>query len=707
MTMYTITLINNEHLTENVQSIVNYLGIDNCFSTLYNFYNKYNLKTRNISFVDYYPRAIDKKINSIFENALTKHLADDIIKSSFNIIEAKLNIIQITYLKTLDFIEDIKESPKLEITSISSLVSDNTKISFVSNSPNTNNGLHAQNKDFENYTLDNTKIFNYQESPENTTYKYNTDDPDIECDIIVIDYGVHGGHENFIINGENICRIDKQPLLPWRLSKLYSFIGRKFIPGDTPEGVAIEDPNFHSYFTPPATPWNTFFYNHGTHVAGIICGNKTGWIRSNKVNLYSIPMLLFYNNLITILIELSILEFQLNKIKNNIKIPTLVNRSYGSNITNNNLLNFSNFTKIYNAPWFSTTIINNQLQFMVNQSLYIYPFLLEIQKKFGIVNVFSGGNDTELQLKWSDNPDNYFNYFIKDDNDNNVYPYLPIFICLKEDLWTIGGTRLSDITYNSTLNINIEINFSLINDILNDNPKNIHKILSKNPPTLIVGSLGIMNQNVFNFLQNQNVGFLSNYILSGFSSFGDELIYASGSNIRSSIAYNDKDELVNNYYNNYQGTSQACPNITGILAKYLTRQYSAFTIDVEKIFMNTNKYIQYYIDDNLRNVYKNLDINKYEYRNSYFYIGLARNNLDNINQIYPLNLGSQNEIYCPVLFYNKDYEITQNIPRQLGTFTFDNITYDGDECTFGTIRTKTFSKEPYVFTLGNYRLEIN
>jgi hypothetical protein len=42
--MYTITLINNEHLTENVQSIVNYLGEDYCFSACYNFYNKYNLK---------------------------------------------------------------------------------------------------------------------------------------------------------------------------------------------------------------------------------------------------------------------------------------------------------------------------------------------------------------------------------------------------------------------------------------------------------------------------------------------------------------------------------------------------------------------------------------------------------------------------------------------------------------------------------------
>ena len=39
-----MSIKNNEGLTEHVLSSVNYLGIDNCFSTLYNFYNKYNLK---------------------------------------------------------------------------------------------------------------------------------------------------------------------------------------------------------------------------------------------------------------------------------------------------------------------------------------------------------------------------------------------------------------------------------------------------------------------------------------------------------------------------------------------------------------------------------------------------------------------------------------------------------------------------------------
>ena len=711
MTNYTITLINNEQLIEHVQSIVNYLVEDNCFSTCYNFYNKYNLKTRDITFREYCPRAIDKKINTIFETPFIKNLAEYIINSSLNEIEAILTETQMSYIKTLEYIEDIRISPKPEIFSRSIHVSDNTKSSFVSNSPNTNNGLQAQNTDFENYTLSSTKIFNYLDSPDNTTYKYNPNDPDIECDIIVIDGGIHGNHQNFIIDGKNICKIDKQTELPWQLSKLYSLIGMVFIPGDTPEGVDIEDPNFISYFNPPQKPYDyiELGYNHGTHVAGINCGVNTGWTRTNKVSLYSIPYCTkkLFTLPFGLLIELSILEFHIKKIINNIKIPTLVNRSYGYTITNSKLLNYSNFTKKYHYPWFFTTIINQKLEFKLqNLQFSKFPFIYQIQKKFGIVNVFAGGNDTELQLKWSDNPDNYFNYFIEDDDYRNVYPYLPIFTCLNDNLWTIGGKRLNDISYDSNINnSNIEINFGLINEILNDNAKNIFKILNKTPSTIIVGAVAALVPDVFNYLKNENVGYLSNYTLSGFSSFGDALIYASGSNIRSSIAYNEKGELVNNYYDIYQGTSMACPNITGILAKYLMKKYSELTINVDKIFMNTNKYLQYYIDDNLKNVFINLNINKFPDRNSYFYKDIQiYNNLQNINQIYPLHTGTQNEIYCPVLCYNKNYVILENIPRQLGSYTFNNITYDGDEWTFGTIRTGTFSKEGDFYRLGNYRL---
>jgi len=705
MKNYIITIINDKNLIKNVQHVVEYLGINNCNSTCYNYLEEYASQSTDTSFNDYCDRAINTKINNTYDNTLTKKLAENIIKDSFTEIESTLTEEQIHYISSLDYITDLIESPLDEPDTLSTHISENTRESFVNNNPNTNNSLQAQNTDFENFKLGNINIFNYLESPENTTFKYNSDDTDIECDIIVIDNGVHGGHENFIINSKNICQIDEQRNLPWQLAKLYRLIGRRFISGNTPEGVSIEDPNFHSYFTPPAVPPNPRRpgYNHGTHVAGTICGINSSWIRSNRVKLYSIPYLLFQTSLIRRVMELSILDFHLNKIRHNDKIPTFVNRSYGSNITNNNLLNFSNFGRTYRPHWFYTRLINNHLQFQIIQSRHIQPFLDEIQKKFGIVNVTSGGNSTELQLKWSDNSDNYFNYYIKD-NDRNIYPYLPRSICLKEEFWTIGGLTLSELNYDSTLNINIVINFSLINKTLDENPINIHRILSKTHATIIVGSLGTMNLAGFNYLQNQNVGFLSNYTLSGFSAFGDALIYASGAPIRSCVAYNDRSERANNFYNSIQGTSMSCPNATGILAKYLTRQYSRFTIDVEKIFMNTSKYIQYYIDDNLRNVYKNLDSNQFPNRNSFFYIGLARNNLNNINQIYPLHRDSNAEIYVPVLYYNKDYEITRNIPKQLATFTYESIKYDGNEWTFGTMRTDIFSKENNYYRVGNYRL---
>jgi len=46
------------------------------------------------------------------------------------------------------------------------------------------------------------KIFNYLESPANTTYNYNHNNVDIECDIIVIDNGINGYHQEFIIEGQ-------------------------------------------------------------------------------------------------------------------------------------------------------------------------------------------------------------------------------------------------------------------------------------------------------------------------------------------------------------------------------------------------------------------------------------------------------------------------------------------------------------------------
>lgn len=39
-------------MTECVCTIIDYLGSEKCFSTYYNYYCKYNLKTRDISFTE-------------------------------------------------------------------------------------------------------------------------------------------------------------------------------------------------------------------------------------------------------------------------------------------------------------------------------------------------------------------------------------------------------------------------------------------------------------------------------------------------------------------------------------------------------------------------------------------------------------------------------------------------------------------------------
>ena len=828
MEIYIIILKENlECMSDHVLTIVDYLGSANCSSTYYNYYRKYNLKTRDISFTDYCPLSIQKKTNNVFKNPLIMSLADDVIISSFNKIEARLSIDQISYLKTLDYIEEIRKSPKIQLTSLSDKVGDNTKSSFVNYNPNTNFGLQAQNKDFENYKLDNIKIFNYLDSPDNTTYKYNFEEINNGyIDIIVIDNGIHGNHQNFIINGVNICKIDEQPRLPWQLSKLYSLAGIEFIPGGTPEGVSSEDPNFVSYFTPPkkSNKENTY-YNHGTYVAGIVCGANTGWIRSNKVSLYSINF--FSQNtkinnelydVLAILLELAILDFHINKINNGNKIPTIVNRSYTNQkdeSPNIQMPGFSNFSKIYHYQNFYTYYdLSNTLNLKKKSD---FPFYLEIQKKFGIVNVFAGGNQTELQLKWSEDTNDYFNYYltnspdILEKNEYYTYPYIPRETCLKEDLWTIGGLKLSELTYQSFShwkNGKININYHLIKTRLNNNRNNIYKIVNEKPPTIIVGGIRMMLKNTVDYLNKENVGFLSNYIIMGYSSFGDALIYSLGSNIRSSWAYNDVNELSNNLYSNQYGTSSATPNITGILSLYLVKLYSNLNMSVDKIMTDTPYYIGNYIDHNLRNVYENLDSTQYPNKNEYFYkdiqlYELQFNKLIKINDIYPLSISPLYKIYCPVLFYDRNfinpppieqntnellsvsskisalvqtptkivlkaknttienytfiitrypkygsiiqvsnsvityipntniqdsfqyvvkegsiisppatviiYNYNQNdiknIPRQLGTFTFSDILFNGNEWTFGTIRTDTFINETEFYRLGNYRLK--
>jgi hypothetical protein len=44
-----------------------------------------------------------------------------------------------------------------------------------------------------------------------------------------------------------------------------------------------------------------------------------------------------------------------------------------------------------------------------------------------------------------------------------------------------------------------------------------------------------------------------------------------------------------------------------------------------------------------------------------------------------------------------------NIPRTMGTFTFDNISFDGDIWTLGTMSSKIFIEFPEFYQFGNWR----
>ena len=97
-----------ENMADCVCCIIHYLGEEKCFSTFNNYYNKYKLKTRDISFTEYCPLSIQKKTNSVFQCPMIMALAEEAINTSFKIIEAELTIEQINYLKTMDFIENIQ-----------------------------------------------------------------------------------------------------------------------------------------------------------------------------------------------------------------------------------------------------------------------------------------------------------------------------------------------------------------------------------------------------------------------------------------------------------------------------------------------------------------------------------------------------------------------------------------------------------------------
>lgn len=574
---YVIVIKKNENIQNNILTIVNYLGVDKCFSTYYNYYLKYNSKTRDINIENYIPLTIEKHTNNIFDHNFIKGLASQFIKDSFLHIEAKLNDSQLEYLHTLEFIEKIEIKIKYKIHNIDNKVGDNTYNNYKDNQPNTNFALQAQNIEFVN-DLE-KKIFNYTKDDENKIYTYNPPEITEPIDIIVIDESINGTHENFIIDGVNICKIEEQKKLPWRLSKLLKLQKVEFKEDDsTPEGVDINDANFVSYFSP-----NNKDSNHGTHVAGIICGKNTGWIRSKSVNLYSIN---FKTN--TIYRELAILDFQINKIKNGNNTPTFINRSYGKDIKDPTTPNtYSNFKNQYVAYDFTI----NASSFKFNLDLSDNIVLYEIQKKLKIFNFWAAGNDSELQTRWSDDPKNIFNYAHLI-GDTYRYIYIPKKTCINNKYWTIYKKKLDDLTIEDISNMttlysddSISIDYDLIKKDLDNNKNNIFKILNKQSSSFVVGSLGVsinslalMDENRFN-KENE---YLYMYMISGFSAFGDGLIYSLGGNIRSSIGYHEG-KIVNDMFANEDGSSMACPNLLAMVAIHIMKKHPKVDINVDDI----------------------------------------------------------------------------------------------------------------------------
>ena len=79
------------------------------------------------------------------------------------------------------------------------------------------------------------------------------------------------------------------------------------------------------------------------------------------------------------------------------------------------------------------------------------------------------------------------------------------------------------------------------------------------------------------------------------------------------------------------------------------------------------------------------------------------NNEDNFE--YIVKEGSMMSLSGTVIISNYNLTDIQNIPKSLGTYTFDNISFDGNKWTFGTITTNTFIQSSSYYTLGNYILQ--
>jgi hypothetical protein len=84
----------------------------------------------------------------------------------------------------------------------------------------------------------------------------------------------------------------------------------------------------------------------------------------------------------------------------------------------------------------------------------------------------------------------------------------------------------------------------------------------------------------------------------------------------------------------------------------------------------------------------------------YDYLPLE-NNVDNFE--YIVKEGTMTSYPGTVVIDNFSQEDIDNIPNIQGTFTFDNITFDGTTWTFGTMRTENFFQFIGFNQFGNWR----
>ena len=70
---------------------------------------------------------------------------------------------------------------------------------------------------------------------------------------------------------------------------------------------------------------------------------------------------------------------------------------------------------------------------------------------------------------------------------------------------------------------------------------------------------------------------------------------------------------------------------------------------------------------------------------------------------YIVKQGSMTSLPGVVVIHNFSIEDIDNIPKRQGTFTFDNITFNGTTWTFGTMRTENFFQFIEFNQFGNWR----